>query len=139
MIDDVERYAEIAAALASSDDRGGVLAQYGLTEEVWEAEDEAWQARLSEAVEAFEDDGVPEIIDRFNQAFTAARERFSAKVMSFDKFVEVTRALQRSHDVPRTLESHGVTFPMFIQANQHWAPKIATDPELAEKFRKAIQ
>lgn len=137
MIDDVERYAQIAAALANADDRARVLSDNGLTEEQWEEIDGAWQAQLSEAVDAFDDDGVPELVSRFSDAYARAGE--AAAVLPFEKFLEVTRALQRSQDVLRTLQSHQVTFAMFTRANQHWAVKISTDVTLAERLRKALE
>lgn len=139
MIETVELYAEIAASLATADDRREVLERHGLNEETWEAIDDEWQARLSAAVEAFDEDGVPELIDRFHQAFARARERLGEEVLPFEKFIEVTRAVQRSADIPRTLEQHGMTFAVFARANQYWTVKLATDPELAARFSKAIE
>ena len=137
MIEDVEGYAQIAAALAAADDREQVLQTHGLTEEQWEEIDSVWQARLSEAVDTFDDDGVPELVSRFSDAYSRAGE--ATAVLPFDKFLEVTRALQRSQDVLRTLQSHQVTFAMFTRANQYWAVKISTDVNLAERLRKALE
>lgn len=140
MIDDLERYAEIAAALAAAENRDDTLARYGLTEETWETVDNAFQAQLSEAVAAHEADGMPDLVVRFSEAFNKAKERLSTgEVMSFDKFVEVTRAVHRGTDIPRALANHGVTFAAYTRANQHWMQRVARDPALAARLRTALQ
>lgn len=139
MIDDVERYAEITAALADSEDRAAVLASYGLTEETWDEIDAQWQERLSSAVDAFDDDGVPELVSAFSDAYARAREKLTVDVMELDQFIAVTRALQQSQDVLKTLRDHNVTFADFTRANQHWTVKIANDATLAEKLRRALE
>lgn len=139
MIDDLERYAEIAAALAAAENRDETLARYGLTEETWETVDDTFQARLSDAVASHQGDGMPDFVVRFSEAFNKAKERLSTgEVMSFDKFVEVTRAVHRGTDIPRALANQGVTFAAYTRANQHWMTRIARDPTLAAKLRAAL-
>jgi hypothetical protein len=61
---DLEAYAALAVALADPrGDRAALLAAHGLDEEAWEAIDDAWQARVSEAgAEGDLAEGVPPFI-----------------------------------------------------------------------------
>jgi hypothetical protein len=136
---DLERYAEIAAALANADDRARVFADHGITEDQWEIIDEVWQSRLSEALESFDEDGVPELVASFSTAYDRAKAKHAdVEPMPLDQFAELTRAIQRSQNIPHTLTTHGVTFAQYTRANQYWMARIAKDPALGETLRKTL-
>jgi hypothetical protein len=132
---DVERYAEIAAALADPEvDRASVLAANGLDEDAWDALDETWQERLAAAQEAHGDeDGVPDLVLRHAQAFAEAQQQ-RGEVMALDRFLRCVALARTATDLPLALRKIGVTLAQFLRANHHWMAKAQDDPELMERL-----
>ena len=137
---DIEAYAELSAALVGpSVDRAALLAAHGLDEARWEALDDAWQARL-----AAEDDaaveGMPPLLAAYAEAFARAqRARIQGTVLTFDRFVEVVRALRHGGDAAATLQRLGVTFASYLASQQHWMTRMMEDEALAERFRRLMR
>lgn len=139
---DVRAYAELSVRLAEPDaDRDALLAEHGLDEDGWDAIDDLWQARLSEAVDAMGDaETVPPLVKEHADAFAAAQ---AARVspgapLTLERFVEVTLDLQRGQDVQHALKRHGTTLHDYLRAQQHWLKVMMADAALAERFERAM-
>jgi len=138
----LEAYTRIVAEIANGGgDRAVVLARHGLDEDRWDAIDDAWQARLSDAADqASEDEGVPPLVVAYAEALTRAqRERTAGRaVIAFDRFAEAVRLLRRDGNMLQALARTGLTIDQFLQANQHWTACIVNDPELARRFEAIV-
>jgi hypothetical protein len=132
---DVRAYAAIAGELGGGGrPRAAVLADHGLDEASWTALDDAWQARLSAAIDQA-DDGVPPLVAAYTEALTQALQRGEPGVLSLERYAETTRALERSGgDVAAALSKQGVTLAQFLKANAHWARRMVEDPAVAQRF-----
>lgn len=140
---DVRAYAELSVILAEPDaDRVALLAERGLDEDAWDEIDDLWQTRLSEAIEVLgEVDTVPPLVQEHAEAFAkvqAARVATGAP-LSFERFIEVTRELQRGHDIQHVLKRNGTTLHDYLRAEQHWLKQMMNDPALQARFHQAMQ
>jgi hypothetical protein len=135
---DVETYAAIMVELAAKPEvREVVLARHGLDEAGWEALDTHFQDLLSEAM-ADDADGVPEILARYAAAYEAA-QHVQGEPISLESFALVTRLLHITGDVRASLARANVTLADFVRASEHWARRIAEDPELERRFDEALR
>ena len=135
---EIETYAIWMAELASAGDaRAEVLARHGLDEAGWEAIDGRWQARLSEAMSE-EGDGVAELISTYAAAYEAA-QRSQAPPIAIEQFARVTRLFQATGDVRAALARVGVTMADYVRASEHWSRRMTEDPELEERFHRALR
>ena len=133
----VEAYATLLASLADPEaDRAAVLAAYGLDEASWEPTDAAWQARLSAAAEAIdgEEPTAPPLLVAFAEAFAAAQRAQAQELLSFERYVELTRVVTRGGPIGEELKRRRVTLPEYLRAHEHWMRRMAEDPALAERF-----
>jgi len=139
---EVEAYARLMADLAAAgvDSRAEVLAQHGLDEESFEAVDDEWNERLSEAMadDSEGDDGVSPLLAAYLAAFEAAR-RSEAPPMSLDSLALVTRYLSAKGDLRAALARVEVTFDQFSRATEYWTPRMAKDPALAARFEEVLK
>lgn len=136
---DVTAYAALAAALADPGcQRAEVLAAHGLDEAAWAGLDEAWQARLSAAMEE-ESDGVPPLVAAYAEAFAAAQRAAAGQGMTLERFAEATREIQRNGDPTGTLARLGIPLAAYLQANAYWTRRVVEDRALAERFRRALK
>jgi len=137
---DIEAYAELAAALANPTvDRAALLAEHGLDESRWDALDDAWQARMS-AEDDETAEGMPRLLAAYAQAFTRAqRAHTSDPLLPFDRFLEVVRALRYGGDAAATLKKLGTTFESLLASQRHWMAKMQEDDALMEQFRRAMR
>jgi hypothetical protein len=136
----LDAYARIAVALARAGaKRDAVLAAHGLDEGRWQEIDDAWQARLSEAMGAVGDDeGVPPLLAEYSAAMERAQADDS-QVVPFERFVEATRAVRKGGgDVVKALERLGLSPDAYMRANRHWTQQMTRDEGLAERFRRAL-
>ncbi len=139
---DVRAYATLAVRLAEPDaDREALLADRGLTEDDWEEIDDAWQARLSEAVDAMGDaDAVPLLVkehsDAFAEAQAGAHER--GRPLDLERFIAITLEIQRGHEVQHALKRNGTTLHDYLRAEQHWLKRMMDDPALQARFHDAM-
>jgi hypothetical protein len=140
--DDLEAYASLAAELSDPRvDRAAALAARGLDEDRWDAIDDAWQARLSEAdaAGAEEDDGVPALVVAHAEAFARAQRARVQDVLPFERFVEAARAFTRGEDLAAALKRLELTLDAYLRAQAHWTAEMIADDALAERFRQAIR
>jgi hypothetical protein len=136
---DVTAYAALAAALAEPGcRREAVLAARGLDEAAWAGIDDAWQARLSAAMEE-ETDGIPPLVAAYAEAFAAAQREAGGQGLPLERFAEATREIQRHGDPTTTLARLGIPLAAYLQANAHWTRRIVEDRALAERFRRALK
>lgn len=139
---DVRAYAVLAVELAQPDaDRDAILARHGLDEEAWDALDDAWQSRLSDAVEAMgEADDVPPLVQQHAEAFAKAQaERVSVGApLAFERFIEITLDIQRGKDVEHAMKRNGTTLHDYLRAQQHWLKQMMDDGALQQRFHKAM-
>lgn len=135
----LDTYARITVALGrAGQGRDAVLAAHGLDEARWQAIDDVWQARLSEAMDQTSDEvPVPPFLEQFSRAMDRAQSDDSL-VMTLERFVEATRVVKRGGDVGKALEHLGLTVDAYLQANRHFMQRMAKDDELAAAFRKAL-
>lgn len=140
---DVRAYAALSARLAEPDaDRAALLAEHGLDEDGWDEIDDAWQARLSEAVDAMGDEeSVPLLVKEHADAFAEAQAaRVSpGEPLSLERFVEVTLDIQRGQDIQHVLKRNGTTLHDYLRAQQHWLKKMMDDAALAARFQRAME
>jgi hypothetical protein len=136
----LDAYARLTVALGrAGDNRGAVLAAHGLDEARWEAIDDLWQARLSDAMdEITEDQPVPPFLAQFSRAMDRAQSD-DTQVLSFERYAEVTRAVRQGGDVPRALQRLGVSTDEYLHANRYWMQRMADDDELSERFQRALE
>lgn len=139
---DVRAYAALSARLAEPGaDRDALLAEHGLTEDAWDEIDDAWQARLSEAIDAMGDaDAVPPLVQEHAEAFAKAQaERVTpGDPLPFERFVAVTLDVQRAHDVEHVLQRNGTTLHDYLRAQQHWLKVMMDDAALTARFHQAM-
>ena len=135
----LDAYARLTVALArAGSKRDAVLALHGLDENRWQAIDDLWQARLSDALEAGTDEvPVQPFLEQFSRAMDRAQSDDS-QVMSLERFADATRAVSRGGDVSKALEHLGLTPDDYLHANHYWMQRMAQDDELAETFRRAL-
>lgn len=143
LVTDVRAYAALSARLAEPDaDRAALLAEHGLDEDGWDALDDLWIARLSEAADAAGDeDRVPPLVQEHAEAFARAQaERASAGApLSFERFVEITLEIQRAGaDVKYVLSRNATTLHDYLRAEQHWLREMMDDAALQARFHKAM-
>lgn len=133
---DVRVFARICVALADGiSSRAEALAAHRLDEEAWDAIEDAWQERLSRAMEEHDGEGVPPLIAAYGAALDEARA--GGDVLTFERFAEATRQLQTG-DPTRALAVAGVSLPSYLRANGYWTGRMATDPVLAERFQRVV-
>jgi hypothetical protein len=135
----LDAYARLTVALArAGEGRAAVLAAHGLDEVRWQAIDDLWQARLSDAM----DQGTDEVpVSPFLEAFSHAMDRAQrddSPVMTLERFAEATRAIGREGEVTQTLRRLHVTPDEYLRANAYWTRRMTEDEELAEAFRRAV-
>jgi hypothetical protein len=139
---DVRAYAAFTARLAEPDaDREALLAERGLTEDEWDELDDAWQARLSEAVDAMGDsESVPPLVKEHSDAFAEAQAaRVSAGApLDLERFIAITLEIQRAHEVQYALKRNGTTLHDYLRAEQHWLKRMMDDPALQARFHDAM-
>jgi len=138
---DLERWVDLSTALAQTDDRSALLSAHGLDEDGWAAIDAVFDAQISAAIheDATEDDLAPPLLERLGKAQAAAQARHAtAAPLSFEAFVQVTRAIVASGDPVRIFGETKITPMTFAQANMHWAKVMSTNPALAERFAAEI-
>jgi hypothetical protein len=139
---DIRAYAALAVRLAEPDaDRTALLAEHGLDEDAWDLLDDAWQERLSAAIDAMGDsDAVPPLVKEHADAFAQEQAlRVAAGApMTFERFVEVTHDIQRGHDIQHLLKRNGTTLHDYLRAEQHWLKRMLDDPELQKRFHRAM-
>lgn len=138
--DDMRAYAALAAALAAGDrPREVILRERGLDEAGWEALDRLQQRQLSRAMEE-EHDGVPPLVAAYAEAFARERARRAGAttLLSIERFADATREIQRSGDPTAALGRLGIALDDFLRANEHWTPRMMTDPDLLRRFRARL-
>jgi hypothetical protein len=135
----LDAYARLTVALGrAGGNRHAVLAAHGLNEASWEAIDDYWQARLSDAMEEITDEQpVPPFLAQFSHAMDRAQSDDS-QVLSFERYAEVTRAIRQGGDVPKALERLGISTDDYLHANRYWMQRMGDDDELAERFQRAL-
>ena len=139
---ELEAYAALAAALAAPGaDRAALLAEHGLDEEGWDALDDAWQARLSEADSDEVDDtlGVPKLLAAYAEAFSRAQRGLSPGLLSFERFLEAAREMMRGTDMATVLKRLGLSLEEYLRGQAHWTARMLEDGDLAARFRQAMR
>lgn len=135
---DVAAYAALAAALSDPErPREALLAEHGLDEAAWAEIDEAWQERLSRAMDE-EGDGVPEVVAAYAEAFAQAKQPAPGAALTLERFAEATREIQRRGDPAAALARLGIALSAYLEANAHWTRRMIEEPGLAERFRQAL-
>ncbi|WP_437593396.1 hypothetical protein [Sorangium sp. So ce1000] len=140
-VDDVEGYATLSARLADpSADRAALLAAHGLDEDSWEALDDAWQARLSEADEDDDEEvGVPPLVAAFAETFARVQRARSKGELSFERFLEAARAMKRGTDMATVLSRLDLTLEDYLSAQQRWTAAMLEDEALMARFQRAMR
>jgi hypothetical protein len=135
----LDAYARLTVVLARAGaGRDAALAAHGLDEARWQAIDDAWQARLSEALEDIGDDAtVPPLVDAYSRAMERAQSAES-EIMTFERFLQATRAARAGGELAKSLERLGVTIDDYLRANRHYTLAMTEDDALAERFRRGL-
>jgi hypothetical protein len=135
----LDAYARLAVALArAGPDRATVLEAHGLDEGRWQAIDDLWQARLSDAMDQITDAApVPPFIEQFSRAMDRAQSDDS-QVIAFERYAEATRAVRRGGEVAKSHARLGLTTDEYLRANRYWVQRMAEDDELAAAFRRTV-
>jgi len=137
---DLDAYARLTVALARAGaGREAVLEAHGLDETRWQAIDDLWQQRLSEAVDAVSDEQpVPPFLEQYSYAMDRAQAD-EPEPMTLDRFVAATRIARAGGDVAKALERIGITMGDYLRANRHFMQRMAKDEELADRFQRALR
>ncbi len=136
---DVRAYAALLAALASAGPRRAeVLAAHGLDEEAWEGIDDAWQDRLSGALDDDGGDGVPPLVAAFSEAYAAARAAREGPPMPLERFAALTRRLDGGAEVEDALREAVTDMDALVAAGAYWPPRIARDEAVRAAFEAAL-
>ena len=135
----LDAYARLFVALdGAGPRRDEVLAANGLEEDRWQAIDDAWQARLSAAMDAVTDqDPVPAFIDEYSRAMERARLA-GPQPVPFEVYVAATRALRTSADPTVALQQLGMTLADYARANAYWLRRMIDDDDLAQRFQQDV-
>ncbi len=135
----LDAYARLTVAVARAGaKREAVLQAHGLDETRWQAIDDAWQMRLSEAMDQVTDEQpVPPFLEQFSHAMDRAQSEES-ETMTLDRFVAATRVVRAGGDVGRALERLGLTMEDYLRANRYFMQKMAKDDDLAARFQRAL-
>lgn len=135
----LDAYARLTVALGrAGENRQSVLAAHGLDEARWQAIDDAWQGRLSATLEDITDEQpVPAFLEQYSKAMDRAQSD-DTQVISFERFVEATRAVRRGGEIARALERLGLTTDEYLHANRHWMQRMTKDEDLADRFQRAL-
>ncbi|MEJ7731836.1 MAG: hypothetical protein WKG00_21830 [Polyangiaceae bacterium] len=142
---DLDAWVELSVELSDPVvDRASVLRARGLDEDAWEALDDAWQQRLSDADAHLEADGgdpdagVPALVAAHAEAFVRAQAaRTQGPPLDFAAFVELTRAIERQPDISAVLRRFQLTLQQLLRSQAHWTKRMLEDPELARRFDEA--
>lgn len=136
---ELEVYARIMVELAAAEgERASVLARHGLDEDSWHQIDDAFQDRLSEAMDTYDGDGVPELVARYAKAYEDA-QREGGPVMSIETFARVMKILEATSDLRAALARSGTTLSEYVRATEHYSRRFAHEPELAEAYEEALR
>lgn len=127
-----------AALAAGREARTEVLARHGLDEASWETIDAQWQERLSEALDADDEDGVPALVAAYAAVYEQAQRELTS-IMSLEQFAELTRLLQASGDVHASLAKVGVELGDYVRASAHWSGRMAEDPAIEQRFDEVVR
>jgi len=120
--------------------RDEVLGEVGLTEEAWEAHEAHWADALEAAEAAHGDaDGVPPMLVTYADAFARAQACLHSRApLTFERYVEITRALQRGEAVTEALERVGLPLSAYLESHRHWTKTMTTDQDLALRFARLL-
>jgi hypothetical protein len=138
---DLHAYVALAAELSDARvDRGAALAARGMDEDDWEAIDDAWQTRLSEAeAEGAAGSDIPPLVAAHAEAFSRAQLSRTREVLPFERFVIAARELGRGGDLASTLRRLDLTLDTYLAAQAHWTARMLEDEELSARFERALQ
>jgi hypothetical protein len=142
---DLDAWVELSVELSDpAVDRTAALRARGLDEDAWEALDDAWQQRLSDADAHLDagggdpDGAVPPLVAVHAEAFARAQAaRTQGPPLDFAAFVELTRAIERRPDIAAILRRFQVTLQQLLHSQAHWTKRMLEDPELARRFDEA--
>jgi hypothetical protein len=138
---DIEAYAMLVVELAEgARPRDVILQAQNLDEAAWEALDAHWQAELSGAM-ATEEDGIPPLAAAYADAFRRARAAFrtDSEVLSIERYAHAMREIQQRGDPTAALAHAGIPLAAFLKASEHWMQRMASDPAILERFRRAMK
>jgi hypothetical protein len=138
---DVGAYARLSAQLAAAgSERDALLASHGLDEDGWDAIEQVWLERFSQAEDVHgQGDGVPQLLAAYAEAFTAAQTELAGVVLTFERYVEITRAMSRGRDMAQLLDRFGIDLATYLHSHRHWTVKMASDRDLAEQLQRAMR
>lgn len=137
---DLMTYAALQAALAAAGERADdVLREHGLDEAQWSAIDDAWQERLSAALDDVGgDSGVPQLVAAYSEAYARAQRANAAGLLSLARFTEIVRHIHATSNMQGALAKAGVSMTDFLVASEHWSRSATLDARLREELRKAL-
>jgi len=133
----LDDFARLSIRLSEAGEaRSEVLAEADLSEEDFEALEGHWADALDEAERAHGDgEGVPPLVEAYAAAFARAQSTLQTRApMSFERYVAVTRELQRGADVTNVLEREGLPLSAFLESHRHWTRTMTEDLGLAQRF-----
>lgn len=137
----LDDFASLTLRLSEAgESRDEVLAAAGLTEQTWEAHEAHWAAALDAAEAAHGDaDGVPPLLATYAEAFTRAQAKLHTRApLTFERYAELTRALQSGEAIAETLERAGLPLSAYLESHRHWTQTMTTDGELALRFAQLL-
>lgn len=132
----VADYAALSVRLAASPNNAAataVLSEAGLTQAQWDAEEQAWEAELSRAMDR--EDEVPQILLVYFDAIQAAQHALSKTGLTLEVFADILSQIRRGAALDHVLRRHGVMLPDFLAAQTFWMQRAFSDPEV----RRALE
>lgn len=129
-------YAEITAELSLASERTSViLTSHSLDEPRWEAFEQAWEARLSEALDTESADNAPPLlVTDYSDAFQRALARHAGAPLDFERFLALLGELRRGQPLPGALARARVTLACFLSAQSYWTREATNDATLAARL-----
>ena len=134
----LEVYAQVLSELSQGADFEQLLATHGLDEETWEQAESYWDSRI-DAEELPDDDNptVPPLLATLAGALQHAQARAAAPELNFEQYLELMIALRGVDNPVDWLHRRAIQLEKFLDAQRYWLSRIATDPELRERYLEA--
>jgi hypothetical protein len=133
---DLVAFAAMGARLATATEpRATTLERAGLDEARWLAIEKTWMLRVATAL--MQQD--PTLSQDYDSAFAAAQaELASEPERSIEEYAALVAAIEAGREPADVLAEAKLSTLAFGRLQRHWVPRLASDEELARRYRAAL-